>query len=226
VRRLVFIIAILATVALIAAPAALADGDPASDVLVDYYLFNPVDSGISQSSQARLEAVLDASKQAGFPIRVALIASQSDLGTATVLWNENPKFYAQYLGIELEDQAPGQVLVVMPKGFGVYGRTSGPDALKPAENSVRAIAPGPGEQLATAAISAVPLLAAAAGHPIPAAKLTAAERTTSPSTNGPSGSSFNPSVLIALVLGVLLIALAWTLSLRARPLQPSRRVSS
>ena len=224
-RRLVFIIAILATVALIAAPAALADGDPASDVLVDYYLFNPVDSGISQSSQARLEAVLNASKQAGFPIRVALIASQGDLGTATVLWNKNPKFYAQYLGIELEDQAPGQVLVVMPKGFGVYGRTSGPDALRPAENSVRAIAPGPGEQLATAAISAVPLLARAAGHPIPAANLAAAERTTSPSTKGPSGNSFNPSVVIALVLGALLIAFAWTLSLRARPWQPSRRVS-
>jgi hypothetical protein len=226
VRRLVFIIAILATVALIAAPAALADGDPASDVLVDYYLFNPVDSGISQSSQARLEAVLNASKQAGFPIRVALIAAQSDLGTATVLWNKNPKFYAQYLGIELEDQAPGQILVVMPKGFGVYGRTSGPDALRPAENSVRAIAPGPGEQLATAALSAVPLLARAAGHPIPAAKLAAAERTTSPSTKGLSGNNFNPSVVIALVLGLLLIALAWTLSLRARPLQPSRRVSS
>lgn len=224
-RRLVFIIAILATVALIAAPAALADGDPASDVLVDYYLFNPVDSGISQSSQARLEAVLNASKQAGFPIRVALIASQSDLGTATVLWNKNPKFYAQYLGIELEDQAPGQVLVVMPKGFGVYGRTAGPDALRPAENSVRAIAPGPGEQLATAALSAVPLLARAAGHPIPAAKLAEAERTTSPSTQGPSGNSFNPSVVIALVLGALLIAFAWTLSLRARPWQPSRRAS-
>jgi hypothetical protein len=225
VRRLVFIIAILATVALIAAPAALADGDPASDVLVDYYLFNPVDSGISQSSQARLEAVLNASKQAGFPIRVALIASQGDLGTATVLWNKNPKFYAQYLGFELEDQAPGQVLVVMPKGFGVYGRTSGPDALRPAENSVRAIAPGAGEQLATAALSAVPLLARAAGHPIPAAKLAAAERTTSSSTKEPFGNSFNPSVVIALVLGALLIAFAWTLSLRARPWQPSRRVS-
>jgi hypothetical protein len=226
VRCLVFIIAILATAALIAAPAALADGDPASDVLVDYYLFNPVDSGISQSSQARLEAVLKASKDAGFPIRVALIASQSDLGTATVLWNENPKHYAQYLGIELEDQAPGQVLVVMPKGFGLYGRTSGPDAVRPAENSVRAIAPGPGEQLATAALSAVPLLAAAAGHPIPATTLAAAERTTSLPTTGSSSNSFTPAVVIALVLGLLLIALTWTLSLRARPLHPSRRTSS
>lgn len=222
-KRLAVITAILASVALIAAPAAFADGDPASDVLVDYYLFNPVDSGISLSAQTRLEAVLDASANAGFRIRVALIASQTDLGTATALWNKNPKVYAHYLGIELQDQAPGQVLVVMPKGFGVYGSRSGPYAVTAAEGKVRAIAPGPGERLAAAALSAVPLLARAAGHPIPAAKLAAAEHVASPASQGTAGNSFGAGAVIALLAGALLIAVAWTLSLRARPLQPRRK---
>ncbi len=211
--------------ALIAAPSALADGDPASDVLVQSQLFNPVDSGISPASQTRLEAVLRASAHAGFPIRVAMIASQSDLGTATALWRD-PKNYAQYLWIELSQLYGGQVLVVMPNGFGLYGRRSGPRAVTPAELGVRAVAPGPGPQLATAALSAVPLLARAAGHPIPASALAAADRSQSLGEKSGVGTSFSPSIAIALVLGALLIAAAWTLSLRARPLQIGRRASS
>jgi hypothetical protein len=226
VRRLAVITAILASVALIAAPAALADGDPASDVLVENTLFNPVDSGVSLSSQTQLEAVLTASKRAGFPIRVALIASQTDLGTATAFWGTNPKNYAEYLGYELSELYGGQVLVVMPNGFGVYGRHTGPDAVMAAEGNVKAIAPGPGEQLATAALSAVPLLARAAGHPIPAAKLAAAERTASPATKALSSSALAPGAVIALIFGGLLIGLTWTLSLRARPLQLGRRLPS
>jgi hypothetical protein len=233
VRRLVFITAILATVALIAAPVALitapaaqADGDPASDVLVDYSLFNPVDSGISQSSQTELEAVLTVSRRAGFPIRVALIASQTDLGTATAFWSKNPKKYAGYLGYELSELYSGQVLVVMPNGFGLYGPRTGSHVVSPAESGVNAVAPGPGEQLATAALSAVPLLARAAGHPIPASALARAEHEAAPAADDSGGTSLGLDAVIALVLGVLLIAFAWTLSLRTRPLQPGRRLSS
>ena len=72
--RLAVITAILASMALVAAPAALGDGDPASDVLAGRTVFNPIGSGVSATSQARLSAVLAASERAGFPIRVALIA--------------------------------------------------------------------------------------------------------------------------------------------------------
>jgi hypothetical protein len=211
--------------ALIAAPAALADGDPASDVLVQSQLFNPVDSGISPASQARLEAVLRASARAGFPIRVAMIASQSDLGTATALWRD-PKNYAQYLWIELSQLYGGQVLVVMPNGFGLYGTRSGSRAVTPAELRVRAAAPGPGQQLARAALSAVPLLARAAGHPIPPSALAAADHTSTLGEKAGVGTGLSPSVVIALVVGTLLIAAAWTWSLRERPLQMGRRASS
>ncbi|MGH2861376.1 MAG: hypothetical protein ACRDLT_07685 [Solirubrobacteraceae bacterium] len=204
--------------ALIAPPAGLADGDPASDVLVENTLFNPVDSGVSLSSQARLEAVLNASVKAGFPIRVALIASQADLGTATALWRR-PGRYAQYLGYELSELYGGQVLVVMPGGFGLYGPRSGPRTVGRAEQNVRATTPGPGERLATAALSAVPLLARAAGHPIPAAALARADSSASQGErSNAAGTEFTTSAVIALALGALLIAITWTLSLRARPL--------
>jgi hypothetical protein len=219
--RLAAITAILASAALIAAPAALADGDPASDVLVESVLFNPID-GVSQASQARLEAVLNASARAGFPIRVALIASAKDLGTVTPLWDK-PGKYAAYLDTELSLSYRGQVLVVMPTGFGLHGPAHGPHAVTPAEAGVRAPAPGPGERLGTSALAAVPLLAAAAGHPIPASKLAAAERSATAGQKS-VGTSVSPGAVVALLLGAVLIALAWWASLRARPLQIRRSV--
>ena len=219
--RLAVITAILASAALIAAPAAFADGDPASDVLVENVVFNPID-GVSQASQAKLEAVLNASARAGFPIRVALIASAKDLGTVTPLWNQ-PANYAAYLDTELQTLYHGQVLVVMPNGFGLHGPPHGPHAVSPAEAAVRAPAPGPGEQLARSALAAVPLLAAAAGHPIPTAALAAAGRSATAGQKSVMGTSLLPGALVALLLGALLIALAWWASLRARPLQLRRR---
>ncbi len=215
--RLALITVILASMALIAAPAVLADGDPASDVLVENQLFNPVDSGISLDSQARLEALLNASAKAGFRLKVALIASQTDLGTATAFWR-SPGKYAQYLGYELSELYGGQLLVVMPSGFGLYGPRRGPHAVGGTERHVRAIAPGPGEQLASAALSAVPLLARAAGDPIPAAELAVAGRSAIRGQSGTGSAAFPGSAVLALVVGALLIALTWTLSLRARPL--------
>ena len=209
--------AILASMMLIAAPAALGDGDPASDVLVQNALFNPIGSGVSLVSQARLDALLRASSRAGFSLRVALIAAPNDLGTATAFWRD-PRDYARYLWIELSQLYAGQVLVVMPDGFGLYGTRSGPRQVTAAELSVRATAPGPGQQLATAALSAVPLLARAAGHPIPAASLAAADRSAALTGGAGAAGEFPATAVIALVVGALLIAAAWTASLRARPI--------
>lgn len=216
-RRLCVITVILASVALLTATTALADGDPASDVLVENTLFNPVGSGISLSSQMRLEGVLKASATAGFPLRVALIAAADDLGTATAYWRD-PKDYARYLWIELSQVYGGQILVVMPNGFGLYGTRSGPHQVTSGELSVQASAPGPGEQLVRAALSAVPLLARAAGHPIPAAAIAAADRSTLATAAAGAG-ELPPAAVTALVAGALLIAGAWTLSLRAKPIR-------
>jgi hypothetical protein len=224
--RLAVITAILASLALAAAPAALADGDPASDVLAGRALFNPIDSGVSLESQAQLDSVLAASERAGFPIRVALIAHADDLGTATSLWNEPPINYAHYLWYELSLRYSGQVLIVMPSGFGLYGPKTGPHVVSSTELAVRAPAPGPGERLASSALAAVPLLAAAAGHPIPASELAKATRSASPGEKVASRATFSPGVLITLLAGVLLIAVAWWASLRARPLRLKRSLGT
>ncbi len=199
---------------LIAAPAAHADGDPASDVLAYQRYFDPIDLN-APTQVARLAATLDAAAQVGFQIRVALIASPADLGTVTSLWN-NPRAYRVYLGTELSYLYAGQLLVVMPDGFGLYGPAHGPNRVTAAEWAVRALRPGPGVRLVDAALSAVPLLASAAGHPIPPGLIHVSTPVSAGSSKLPLGA------WLALAAGVLLIALSWRASLRARPLRASR----
>ncbi len=222
--RLAVITAILASAALIAVPAALADGDPASDVLVDYPAFNPIGSGVSPTGEARLDRLLAASARAGFPIRVALIAAQSDLGTATTLWKQ-PVKYASFLQTELSELYDGQILVVMPNGFGLWGPSGGPHKVSAAELGVRAVAPGPGNQLAASAMAAVPLLAAADDHPIPRAAVLASGSASVVDTAPPTN-TFSATVIVTLAGGALLIALAWIASLRARPLKLGRKLDA
>ncbi len=208
---------ILASLALIAPPAALADGDPASDVLANTTLFNPIDSGIPFPTVDRLSGLLSASAKAGFPIRVAMINSATDLGTVTALWGKPPVDYARYLWLELQNLYDGQILVVMPSGFGLWGPPHGRYAVSAAELKVSALAPGRGVSLADAALSAVPLLAQASGHKLREADRTAGNPPTTPAPGTP------PAAWIALALGALLIAWSWRASLKARPLSLARR---
>jgi hypothetical protein len=186
-------------------------------VLVNMTLFNPIDSGIPFSTVDRLKGVLALSAKAGFPIRVAMINSATDLGTATAFWGQPPGKYAHYLWYELQNLYDGQILVVMPNGFGLWGPPHGRYAVSEAEMNVRALAPGHGVSLAAAAMSAVPLLADAAGHNIPGADDVQV-------VAHPSDAAGTPVVAwLALALGVLLIAACWRASLRARPLSLGRR---
>jgi cytochrome oxidase Cu insertion factor (SCO1/SenC/PrrC family)/thiol-disulfide isomerase/thioredoxin len=99
------------------APAARADGDPGSDVLVYQDLFVGSDAGLSVQQQLQFSNLLKAANRAGFPIRVALIANPADLGAVTGLWRK-PRAYARFLGIELSLAYKQRLLVVMPNGFG------------------------------------------------------------------------------------------------------------
>jgi hypothetical protein len=186
---------------------ARADGDPASDVLATQALFLPQDAGATPTQRAQLSALLAAAGRRGYPIRVALVASRSDLGSVTALWRQ-PETYARFLGQELAFVHKGPLLVVMPNGFGLtrLGRPlPGQAAL------TRLGAPGAG--LAGAAVTAVRQLAAAAGRPLPAA-----------SVQAPRASSSRDTIAwIVLAAGALAIAIAWSLSLRARPLRIGRR---
>src|SRR5207245_985963 len=69
VRRLL----LLAGLALLlAAPAARADGDPASDVLYTQRLFIPFNAPISTSVASELDLLIAAANRSGYPLKVAL----------------------------------------------------------------------------------------------------------------------------------------------------------
>jgi hypothetical protein len=188
-------------------------------VLVNRTLFDPIDSGIPFATVDRLTSLLTLSQRAGFPIRVAMINSATDLGTVTQFWGKpaGPGDYAYYLRTELQNLYGGQILVVMPNGFGLWGPPHGRDAVSKAELSVRALSPGHGVSLAAAAMAAVPLLAQADGHDIPSAS--DIQVFTPPAAR--AGTPF--AAWLALALGGLLIAGCWRASLRARPLSLGRR---
>jgi hypothetical protein len=213
-RRLCTVLALTVGCLWVALPAvARADGDPASDVLATQSLFLPADAGVGFAHENQLNGTLASAASGGFPMRVAIIASKSDLGSVTALWRQ-PQTYAQFLGEELSLLYHGTLLVVMPDGFGLYGPAQSVAAGKSALAGLHPSAGGP--VLGTAALSAVQRVAAAAGHPV---TVPAAATTASSSAAGSSGAL----PILVFALGVALIGVAWTASLRARPLRPRGR---
>ncbi len=151
----------LACAACAAVPAAHADGDPASDFLLARDTFVPFDANISKAQTEQLDAIVADAKDRGFKIKVALIASEVDLGAVPSLWRK-PETYARFLGQELFFLYKGRLLTVMPNGYGV-SRAGKP--LASAQRVVDAL-PKPGDDgpaLAAAAIRAVQRLGAQAG---------------------------------------------------------------
>lgn len=192
-------LALVMAVAALALPAAAhADGDPASDVLYTAYVFIPFDVKFDSSLQSQLTELTASSKDAGIPIKVALIANQYDLGSVGSLWRQ-PQQYARFLAAELAFLYKGRLLIVMPNGFGFW------NAGKPVATELallRTIPIGPGPNgLAAAALAAVQKLAAQAGHPLPKPK--------------PKGSS-QTSDRIVLVAGFAALLLLWALAFRFR----------
>ena len=91
IAALLLLLAALAS----SAPSAIADGDPASDVLLGQNVFVPY-SPLSPTIKRRLYAVCDAAQRAGYPLRIALIASKSDLGVVPSVFGK-PRVYARFL---------------------------------------------------------------------------------------------------------------------------------
>jgi hypothetical protein len=193
---------------------ARADGDPASDVLYAQTVFLPQDAGTSPKQQAQLGALLQAAHRSGYPIKVALIASPSDLGSVSELWRQ-PENYALFLGQELSLVYRGRLLVIMPNGYGLY--THGGPMTAERSALARLRAPGAGA-LAAVALTTIQRLAAAAGHRLSVPNSAAA--------SGPSPSSSDTVPWLVFAIGAALIASAWTASLRARPPHIGRRRAS
>jgi len=196
-------------------PRAAADGDPASDVLYSQRVFLPYDVAFPPKTAQQLKLLLLASSNTGYPIRVAIVASAYDLGSVGVLWGK-PETYARFLGTELSLVYHGLLLVVMPDGFGV-SRNGHPEPDASRVVSTVAIRTG-GRGLAQSAILAVRRLARAAGHP-----LTLPRPVAGPASGAQPASHAGRNTIIV-TSGLLLVALAWGVSLRLRPFtRPSRQ---
>jgi hypothetical protein len=194
-------------------PAALArpawaDGDPASDVLLEQDVFYPYARPTAPRLRRELDSAAAAAARAGVPVKVALIASPVDLGAITVLW-ARPQRYANYLDREISFNSPQPLLVVMPGG---YGRQS----LTARENAAVAALPRPaaatGDALASAAVTAIKRIAAADGRQLSIRPAAAA-----------GGSSVTAILMVALSLVALATAAAVAMVTLRRQSAAARR---
>lgn len=160
IRCLVAALLALALPLAATAPRALADADPPSDVLLIQSVYYPYAPKVSPELQAQLDDVTARARRAGFPIKVALIASPSDLGAVGEMFGHVAR-YADFLQREIAYLRPQPTLAAMPTGFGT-------SATGPRGPSIVAALPAPrtADGMARGAIVAVERLAAAAGHPL------------------------------------------------------------
>lgn len=201
--------ALAAALVLAAAPAARADGDPASDVLPSQSIFFPYAPPVAPQLRTALTRVLRQAEAAGYPMKVALIESAGDLGSYPTLFNQ-PQRYANLLAGELPTNPHGSVrtpqhlLVVMPVGIG--GNNLG-DKVDEALAPVKVDAGAQSDGLARAAIEAVARIATANGHAVavpPEAhqKLQASHRSTKRKSGTPVWVYIAPLGLV--LLGIVL----------------------
>ncbi|HEV3070941.1 MAG TPA: hypothetical protein VGY76_05900 [Solirubrobacteraceae bacterium] len=167
---------------------ALADGDPASDVLLGQDAFYPYQPQVSPALEAVLNKLLGSTARAGIGLKVAIIGSAEDLGADPRFFG-HPQAYARYLDREISFNHVQPLLVVMPAGFGMMA--TGP-ARALATVSVDS---GHGSDgLTRTAILAVLALARAQGHPLAA-----------PSLPGQGSGGGPPAMLLFGIPAVLLI---------------------
>jgi hypothetical protein len=184
------------TVVAAAAPGALADADPASDVLLLQDVYYPYQPAVADKLRRTLDGVVAASKKAGYPVKVAMIESSADLG-AIPQFVGRPAAYAPFLGREIAFKTKDPLLVIMPAGIATYNVSAR------AQQAIRSVKIDESQQsngLVAAAIEAVPKMATASGHPVAAVPVPSA------TTHTKSGGGTSPLVVFG--APVLLVAIA------------------
>ena len=195
VRKLALVLSVV-TAALAWPAAGAANGDPASDTLLVQDLFIPYE-GISTDSEKEIKGALAEAKKRGHPIRVALIASKSDLGLVPGLWRK-PQPYAKLLWTEMAFSYRGRVLIVMPNGLGYYDEGGkGVAAARAKLDGIQVPQNGP-DGLAHAGASGVLVLAGL--KPLPN------------EGGGGGGTTTRDRILIAAVSALLIAGLIWASS--------------
>jgi hypothetical protein len=187
--------AAIAALLLLPVGRALADADPPSDVLLQQDVYYPYFPAASGPSVKQLDGLVATAKRRGFPLKVALVATRSDLGAVPDLFGK-PQPYADFLDREISFNRTEPLLVVMAAGYGVAGL---PAKAKAAVDGLPDPAPS-GDDLARAAVVAIPKLAAAKGVSVPAPKPVAVAKQAEP--HHKSGST----PIFAIPVGILVLA--------------------
>jgi hypothetical protein len=184
---------------------ALADGDPASDVLLAQNAFFPYQPPVQPQLEAAMNRSLEAAARAGMPLKVAIIGSPEDLGAVPEFFG-HPQPYAKFLDREISFNHPQPLLVVMAAGYGLVN--TGPAS---ALSGLTVDASHGSYGLTRSAILAVVALARANGHPISAPAI--------PSSSGSNGGV--PVAVLFAIPAALLFGAGILLLRSGRP--PKRR---
>jgi hypothetical protein len=161
---------------------AVSDVDPASDVLLLQDVFLPYHPKVCSGVADSLRNLVKKSSKAGFPVKVAVIGTKSDLGGAPQYVNK-PTGYSKFLGGELGVFGPDvkrdyatnlKLLIAMPVGLAFYETRYPMPPVAGVPPALKGIAvPGRPDNtaLARAAIEAIPKLAVGEGHKLSAVSL-------------------------------------------------------
>jgi len=184
-----------------AAPAQVAETDPASDVLLLRDVYYPYDPPVPSDQQAQLDSVVRQLRDQGVPMKLALISGTSDLGSRSGYLGR-PGPYNAYLTRNLDDGSDKIVLTVMHGGIAASGATA---AQARALQSVRPPERGGGEALARAALLSVTRLAEAGGQTVRVpTRATSGEPVASGGGSGTAWLAFAP-LLAGIALAAVLI---------------------
>jgi hypothetical protein len=112
------VLAVALVAALAGAASALADADPASDMLLTSDVFIPFSQPPGAAAGA-LKAAVDLAYAHGYRLKVGVVAAATDLGGVPNFLDQ-PGAYAKFLGTELRSLYVGPLLIVMRAGFGIY----------------------------------------------------------------------------------------------------------
>jgi len=195
-RALLALLLAAAALAATTSPAAFGDADPPSDVLLLQSVYYPYQPPVSDKLRRTLDALVAQTQKAGYPIKVAMVQSNVDLGAIPQLFGR-PAEYAPFLGREIAFKTKDPLLVLMPAGIATNNVT--PTAQQ-AIQSIRIDTAKKSDGLVAAAIQAVPKLATASGHPVAAVPV--------PATGGGGKGGGGASPLLVFGAPVVLVALA------------------
>jgi hypothetical protein len=207
-KRALAIFGIAAVFCSFFATSALAGHGAVSDILSFRNVYLP-DAPVCPQVAAGLDQVTDRAVRDGYPIKVAVIASDADVAGAGRYFGR-PQDYARLLGSQFGFYHPGRpgaetrdsLLIVMPAGFG-FVRSGKAANVGLVIIGLKAPTSKHPNDLAEAAIGAVRDLAHAAGHPVPAPDI--------------SGCGGGTSALVYIVpIAVLILAAAAFVVVRRR----------